>query len=740
MPWVYSNLKKHKTAVMSGFTVTFLMMLLQYFVAENSAILQRINGLIYDIRLNSTLEVRNTDINIIILDIDEKSLEQEGRYPWSRVKIAKIINKLAEAGAVVVAFDVMFSEPERNYINSVINLLDDQPDTQNLIEQISPFMSKADADAIMAQSLSATDVVLGMAFQGDPKVKVGTLPPSVVTFDTPDMSTLHSHEFFGYTNNIPILQNNAPGIGFINSTPDPDNFIRTTSLIARYGNTFYPSLALEAAKLYTLADDIKVITANLKTSRSIVGIKLGRKVIPTDEYGRVLIPFKGGAKSYPYISATDLLNDQVDSNIFNSAIVFVGTSAIGHSDLRATPVGVQYPGVEIHANVIDGLLHPEFIPSVPDWWEAAIFMMLLIIGGSLSLLFPFLGPRSIAFFGVCVFASLILFDLYLWAVQKISLPLATSLFLSIALSVINIGIGYFKESGKRKQIKSIFDQYVPPAHIDKMLDDPNAINLSGQRKEMTVLFSDIRSFTTISENLTANELGSLLNRYFSPITKSIFEHKGTIDKYVGDMVMAFWNAPLNDENHVQNAINCAFQMLDITKDLGDIFAKEGLPEIKVGIGINTGEMNVGDMGSTYRRAYTVLGDAVNLGSRLESLTKFYGVELLVGETCVDLCPKMKFRQIDKVRVKGKNKAVSIFEPIPEFLADSEGVKNELKQYQAAYDTYLAQNWEQALKLFLKLHEKNKQRKLYSIYLQRIKELKNMPISNDWDGSFTHQNK
>lgn len=734
------SLSEHKKTIYSGFVATFFIMLIQYFGSDHSTILQRINGLIYDLRLNATIESRQTDINIVILDIDEKSLQEEGRFPWSRDKIAKIIERLADAGAVVIAFDVMFSEPQRNDINSVINLLNQQKNNQELIEQLTPFKDYADADAIMAQSLNLTDVVLGMAFYADPKVQVGKMQPSYITFDTPDISQLHSHEFFGFTNNIAVLQENSPGTGFINSSPDPDNFIRTTSLLAQYQGVFYPSLALEAAKLYTLADEIKVVTAPLANSRSIVGLKLGNQIIPTDEYGRVLIPFKGGARSYPYISATDLLNQQVDDSLFDSAIVFVGTSAIGHADLRATPVGVQYPGVEIHANVIDGLLHPEIIPSVPDWWEAAILFLLLFLGCTLSVFFPYLGPRSIAFSGLSVLIILIVFDFYLWSVQKISLPMATCLLIALSLTILNIGIGYFTESGRRKQIKGIFDQYVPPAHIDKMLSDPNAINLTGQRKEMTVLFSDIRSFTTISESLTAHELGDLLNRYFSPITKSIFEHRGTIDKYVGDMVMAFWNAPLNDKYHVQNAINCAFQMLEITNELSLIFEKEGLPKIKVGVGINTGEMNVGDMGSTYRRAYTVLGDAVNLGSRLEGLTKFYGVDLLVGETCIKHCPDMKFRLIDKVRVKGKHKAVSIYEPIPNELSNESDVIEELKQYQAAYDEYINKNWQQAKSHFESLANQYKSRKIYSLYLERIESLKTISLPKDWDGSFTHTSK
>ncbi len=735
-----SYLKHQHNAILSGFTITILVLILQYFGSETSAVLQRTNGLIYDLRLKATLQARETDTSIIVLDIDEKSLKREGRFPWSRIKIAKIIEKLADAGTAVVAFDVMFAEAERNPVNSVIKLLQDKSESQLLIEQISPFIANADADAIMAESLGLMDVVLGMAFQVDPNVQVGEMPPSVITFDTKDTEHLHSHVFYGYTNNISVLQDNSPGTGFINSTPDKDSFIRTTSLIAQYNGIFYPSLALEAAKLYTLADEIQVVTADLNSSRSITGIKLGRKVIPTDEFGRVLIPFKGGAKSYPYISATDLLHDEIDPAIFDSAIVFVGTSAVGHADLRATPVGVQYPGVEVHANVIDGLLHPEFIPSKPDWWEAGILVLLLLLGVILSLALPGLGPLTIGFTGVFVIASLIGIDFYAWSVQKISLPMATTLLLAFMLTILNIAVGYFTESSKRKQIKGIFDQYVPPAHIDQMLEDPNSVNLSGERKEMTVLFSDIRSFTTISEKLTAHQLASLLNRYFSPITKSIFEHNGTIDKYVGDMVMAFWNAPLNDEHHVQNAIYCAFEMLDLTEKLTIEFEKEGFPEVKVGVGINTGEMSVGDMGSVYRRAYTVLGDAVNLGSRLEGLTKFYGVDLLVSETCVSHCPDMTFRLIDKVRVKGKHEAVSIYEPIHPKLVTNAVVLKELVLYRIAYKTYVEQNWVHAEELFNDLVRNDPDRKVYSVYLERISILQHESLPTDWDGSFTHTSK
>ena len=747
--------KEQRNTMLIGVLITLCVLTLEYLAAESDS-LKRINGLIYDTRLNMTLTSRQTETNIVVIDIDERSLEAEGRWPWSRVKVAKMIENLAADGAVVVAFDGIFTEPERNPVETVVELLKRQHQEQSeqtgaitssvdlqLAQMIEQYAAKTDADAIMAESLQSTDVVLGMLLSLDSANQVGTMPQSSIVFDFDsenEDTIIHSVPYIGYVNNIPILQENSPGTGFINSNPEKDGFIRTTSLIAQYKGKFYPSLALEAARLYALADEVQVVTAKLKNSRAIVGLKIGRKTIPTNEYGQVLIPYKGPAKSFAYYSATDVLHGNFPADTFDSAIAFIGTSAVGNADLRTTPVGLQYPGVEVHANVADGILHPEHIPSVPDWAQAAILALILLLGMLLSIFLPALGPLTIALMGMLMISIFIWFDFYLWQNAKISLAMATIHLLIILLTIHNIVTGYLQESGKRKQIKGIFDQYVPPAHIDKMLADPESLNTAGEKREMTVLFSDIRSFTTISEQLTASDLANLLNRYFSPITKSIFEHQGTIDKYVGDMVMAFWNAPLHDEKHVENAIKCAFEMLEITEVLTKEFEKEGWPAIHVGVGINTGEMNVGDMGSEYRRAYTVLGDAVNLGSRLEGLTKFYGVDLLVNETCVAQCPDMTFKLMDKVRVKGKHEAVSIYEPIKPDRANDPQVQQELDLYQQAYDFYLQQDWTNAREKFSQLAGNNPDTLIYSIYLERIEILQHESLDANWDGSFTHTSK
>jgi adenylate cyclase len=712
--------------------------------SSNSSVkllLARFEGIIYDLRLRATLvDRRITDQTIIIIDIDEKSLAAEGRWPWSRQKVATMVNHLADAGVAVVAFDVLFSEPERNPADSVTQHLE----ANNIVAP--PFLLEAraalDADAIFAASLNSTDVVLGILFQGDASITQGELPFSVVKSEgISDLSKMTRISFNNYESNIKILQSQTPGSGFINASYDGDGIIRRAALVAEYNGQFYPSLALEAARLLTLTDSIDMEIAHVGSGiQQITGVKWGKELIETDSYGRVLIPYRGNRNSFPYISASDVVNGKFAPEMFEGAVVFVGTSAVGLGDLRSTPVGLTYPGVEIHANVLEGLLAPEILPYQPDWWEAAVGITLIVLGVFCVFLFPTIGPLSLS---ITVIVLLVLtgwFNYWLWLHQGISLMLTTSLLLIFLVGMYNLSLGFFKANSQKKIIKSIFDQYVPPAHIDKMLADPDSVNLDGERKVMTVLFSDIRSFTSISESLSASELKNLLNKYFNPITKSIFDHKGTIDKYVGDMVMAFWGAPLDDPQHAENALNAALDMQVITERLRGEFKNVGLPEIHVGIGLNTGSMSVGDMGSEYRRSYTVLGDAVNLGARLESLTKFYGVECLVSENTKEHCPSHVFRFIDRVKVKGKSEAITIYEPLNKQQLASTTLESESHLYQQAYQYYLDQDWSAAEKSFTKLISVFTERKIYQIYLTRLSTLKEQPSTDKWDGVFTHTDK
>lgn len=706
-------------------------------VYSDQSVLKRLDGLLYDSRLKLMLSHREVkDLPVVIVDIDENSLKQLGRWPWSRQIVAQMLEQLTAAGASVVAFDVIFSEPERNPAQQILQSGQQRLSAETTAElrQIAPLL---DADHQFASSLANKDVVLGFLFQQE-QLAVGQLPESYVSMDS-QASQSSVSQFAGYVANTAVIQQQSAGTGFINSSPDPDGFIRQAALLIRYQDKVYPSLALEAARLYALAQQLEVETAPLQHINTIVGVTVGNTRINTDLYGRVLIPYRGPARSFPYISAVDVVHGAMDTALLKDAIVFVGTSAVGHADLRSTPVGVQYPGVEVHANVFEGLIYPELIHSHPDWAEALVFLFLVVLGIFMSLLFPALGPVSLALTGGSLLLLTLGGNLYSWQILKLDLPLTSSLLLILGLTLLNLIYGFFGASQQKARIKSIFDQYVPPAHIDEMLNHPDSVSLDGKRKEMSVLFSDIRGFTTLSEKLTASELKSLLNRYFSPITKTIFEHQGTIDKYVGDMVMAFWNAPLDVKAHAELAVKAGFSMLKITDELSKSFVLDGLPAIDIGVGINTGEMNVGDMGSEYRRAYTVLGDAVNLGSRLESLTKYYGVRFLVSQMTAHQCQNIRFRTIDKVKVKGKTEAVIIYEPVePDLLTNPDFVA-ALQRHEQALVLYWQQDWNQAEQLWASLYQHYSD-KLYSLYLERLTYYRTHHTGADWDGVYTHAEK
>jgi adenylate cyclase len=351
---------------------------------------------------------------------------------------------------------------------------------------------------------------------------------------------------------------------------------------------------------------------------------------------------------------------------------------------------------------------------------------------------PMLEPLAMLLGGISISTLVLVFNGYVWAIG-IDLPMAGAFILTIFLTVVFITDGFLKENASKKMLKGMFDQYVPPAHIDQMMANPDDYSFSGESKELTVLFSDIRNFTNMSELLTAQELKHLLNSYFTPITKQIFDCNGTIDKYVGDMVMAFWGAPLDDPNHRNNAVLAAINMQKITSGLKSKFAEQGLPEINIGVGINTGLMNVGDMGSSYRRSYTVLGDAVNLGSRLESITKFYGAEILIGEETYDHITGFVCRFMDRIQVKGKEEAIRVYEPLGLEGDVSQDVLDEIVQYEQAYQYYLDRNWDAAKQAFDLLNIASP-KMLYEVYSLRIDQLKTQVLPKEWDGTFRHTSK
>ncbi len=704
---------------------------------------QRLEYLIYDLRF-AVLPLKRPEVGhqIVIIDIDERSLREQGRWPWSRRKIGQLVTRLAEEGVVVVAFDIVFSEPERNLALELATFLEEEEALDKPRAQwLNSVSSEVDFDQQLSESLTETDVVLAFFLHASQEDKVGELPPPVLVLSAEQTERIEMPSMRGYTTSLPLLQEVAIGAGSVSIDPDFDGVIRRAPLLLRYGNGLYPTLSLAAAQAYLFSDAPKINIASLGDREAIASVQLTQEITYTDALGRVIVPYRGGRGSFEYISASDVLEKRIEPGHLDSTIALVGTSAIGLADLRSTPLERSFPGVEIHANVLDGILSKD-IPARPDWWEGATLILLAASGLLLAALFPFLNPGWLIVIAFMMLGGVVGVNFYLWRELLLDLPLASSLLMVMLVSTANLVIGYLRENNQRRMLKSMFDQYVPPAHIDSMMEGAGSeSSFLGESRNMSVLFSDIRSFTTISENLSAVQLKELLNLYFTPITSAIFNHQGTIDKYVGDMVMAFWGAPLKDEKHAVHAIDAALEMLEITERLKPELQARNLPEVRVGIGVNSGDMNVGDMGSTFRRAYTVLGDAVNLGSRLESLTKFYGVKLLVGdETRQQAEDAYTFRLIDRIQVKGKEEAVLAWEPVGRTDQVPAADQERLAAYHAALERYCQRDWDGALRVLAELQKQEPDRLVYGLYQARIGKLRNETLPDNWDGTFRHTSK
>lgn len=703
--------------------------------------LNLLENLSYDVQVRNNHRPIGKDSSIAIIDIDDKSLEKKGRWPWPRKILAELVAKLYKAGATIIALDLTFPEAEDNILLDVVDEIKKQPeDHSKAIAELTGLQKAFDYDEQFAKSLALGDSVLGFVLS-DQGATTGELPSPYLTL-TPELENqLAIPNKNDYLGNIAVLQKAAKNGGFLNTTKDEDGVLRFTNLLLRRGADVYASLSMKAVSLYLLAKDIRLITQKYGDSTVLEGIQLDQLVIQTDPEGQILIPYRGPAFSFPYISAADFLDGKVDASAIEGKLIFIGISASALSDLYSTSVDTVFPGVEIHATIAAGIID-QYLPYKPFWGRGIISALIIVTGLACAMLFPFLGALMSSLLAGGFTALIMMLDNWLWSHQGIVIATLLPLILIWTLFILNLIWGYFSEAKRGKELKSVFGQYVPPAYLEEMMQKGGEINLEGESKELSVLFSDIRNFTNLSEKMTASELKQFLNRFFNPITEVIFNNRGTIDKYVGDMVMAFWGAPLEDPKHSYQAVYTALEMQEKLAELNKSFQQEGKPQIKIGIGVNTGMMNVGDMGSKFRRSYTVLGDTVNLASRLEGQSKYYHVDNIVGElTWQQTKDEIVYRKIDKIKVKGKDKGVEIFQPVCKVQNLTEAIKEELELHHRALDAYFRQEWETAASLFQQSKGKYPANaELYQVYLDRIEKLRIKPYVPGWDGAYVSHEK
>ncbi|MDP8248122.1 MAG: adenylate/guanylate cyclase domain-containing protein [Candidatus Tritonobacter lacicola] len=699
---------------------------------------------------------------IAIAAIDQKSIDRLGRWPWPRSTIGTLLETLKERGALAIGMDVVFASPDNNPALTQARTLIDEFDRTGLGETagkgpefrdtLEKALAESDTDAAFAESISKVgNVVLGYFFFLSPD-EIEHVTPEEKERDREALSITTGPFIkrlsknvdesgipvaFGVKPNIMKLSSRANSSGFVNFALDIDGVIRWAPLIIRYGPSYHLSLDVEVIGEYLGIPATQ--TAVYLADYGVAGIAMGPGTIPTDEGGKILINYRGPARTFPYYSISDILSGDVGKEELGGRIVLVGATATGLTDVRLTPFSgkswICFPGVEVHANAIDTILAGDAI-SRPDWFYLIDLVSMLFIGLTLAMVLPRVkAVQGFAFTAVLLAGYLSVVQL---AFTKFGMWLnSTCPSLLIIMSYLFITTYRFMTEYKHKNmIKNAFKFYLSPQVVEEVVKDASTLRLGGEKKELTVLFSDIKGFTSLSEQVEPHLLISILNEYLTGMTEIIFRHNGTLDKFVGDMVMAIWGAPVDQDDHAAMACRAALDMQAALKALREKWNKEGRPMIKARIGINSGEMIVGNMGSKTRFDYTVIGDNVNLGSRLEDINKLYGTGIVVSESTRDLAGgEFVFRELDTVRVKGKKKAIRIYE-----LMDSTAWAGETGLLPGAWDKALAlyreQRWDEAMDSFREFLKMNEKDGPSLAYIGRIEQLKKTGVPEKWDGVMT----
>jgi adenylate cyclase len=716
-------------------------------------VLQRFEDIIYDSRLRATMP-RTLDDRIVIVDIDEKSLYEVGHWPWGRNRLAELMNELFDRQhAAVVGFDVVFAEADESSGLKVLNGLaqNELREQAGFVEKLKSLQEPLNYDAQFAKALEGRPVVLGFVLLGEERT-TGVLPKPVMQKESLKGKPIAFERYTGYAGNIEALAKAAPIAGFFNPALSNDGVVRSVMVAAEYKGAYYESLSMAVFRTLTGLPSMspgfttdRLAGKNYQNLESIVLTKGNRsQPIPVDDRVRMLVPYRGpggpSGGSFKYVSAVDLLSHKVAAGTLKDKIIVVGTTAAGLQDQRITPVGEVYPGVEAHANMISGLLDGKVLYK-PDWSDGYEFVVLLLAGLILAFGLPLLSaPRAMVLSGVLI-VLLVGSNLWLYLGAGLVLPLASALVMAVASFGLNMSYGYFVESRSKRELASLFGTYVPPQLVDEMAKNPASYSMEARSKELTVMFCDMRGFTKMSESMEPLKLQELLNGVFSRLTAIINQNSGTIDKYMGDCVMAFWGAPVEIPDHARLAVKSAMEMTAAIVEINAEHRAKGIPEIGIGVGLNTGSMCVGDMGSDIRKAYTVIGDAVNLGSRLEGLCKAYGTDIVISETTRQAAgDEFAWQELDKVRVKGKDQAVAIFRP--------EGIKagldsaksSELKMWASFVKAYRNQDWDQCDMLLLNLLRMDSKKYLYQLYSERVASMRLLPFDPEWDGATNYETK
>lgn len=717
---------------LAGFAATLLLAVLYVY---QPAWLRNLDHRLYDAVLK-TGHTAGTQNAVVIVDLDEKSLESFGQWPWPRYRMALLLKKLQQAGVRAVGMDILFAEPDRTS-PSILQQelkkdLDVDMDFAGLPEALR------DNDQIFAATLREGPFVLGFFFefastaaQAGP-VYVKDINPAVLAKDPgiplPDL-------LFTAPSLLQPLKNlatAAPAAGFINTIRDRDGVLRSTPVLMAHNGKIYANLGFSVLWM-ALGQPPCIVKYSASGTESI---RLGGTTVPLDEQGRVWLHYRGLSHTFPYFSAGDILAGAVPAADLKDKIVLIGTSAVGLHDLRTTPFDSEFPGVEAHATLIDTILAGDYIRA-PGWLPGLEFCLTIGAGIVITLLLCRLGagfilPIILLFVGLCGYGSLWAFAHHHFFFSPLFPILSTGLNFSL-LSFLK-----FLRSDKDKRfLRKAFSKYVSSTVADRIVASPERLSLEGEDKEVSILFSDIRGFTTISEQLAPARLSALLKSYLTPMTRIIIRQSGTLDKFIGDAVMAFWNAPVEIDQHRHRAVSAGLAMLAALPDLNVKFREQYGLSLKIGVGIHAGRASVGNMGSEDLFDYTVIGDNVNLASRLEGLTKFYDLPIIVSDAMASVAVEgYTIQEVDRVTVKGKGEPVTLFT----FRGNDTLVANEPARWAHVLELYRACAFEEALLELDPLLREQPLIFLYRLYQERCQSCLATPPPADWDRVYCHASK
>ncbi len=736
-------------------TCTTIAIVITLFLYRNTFI-DFVESKTYDLRLISRGRVEPSQ-SIVLAVIDEKSLEMEGRWPWPRSKIAELVDILSRDGAKVISFDVGFLEPDENTQLGFIDKFGHQLDaldirSSSLTTFIAESKKNANNDLVLATAIrnSTAKVVLGYFFhmnrtdldyqleaekieQQIARISASKYPLVLHEGDEKEDRFIHAYSPVG---NLDILAASTDAAGYYSVRSDPDGVVRWMPLVIQCGEDIYPPLSVVSAYHYL---DMPRLMVEVD-EQGVEGIRMGQLFIPTDETGQLLINYLGPAKTFPHISISDILGGGVPKGIFKDKIVIVGGTATGTHDTRSTPFTPLYPGVEIHATVVDNILTENFMVK-PRWTLIYDLTAIIILAVLAGIALPRMGPLKGLLFVAVLFNLYIFFAywflLYFKLWLNIAYPLLALLFNYTVLRVH----GYITKDRERKKIQGTFKQYVAPLVIEEMIKEPSKLKLGGEEKELTIMFNDIAGFTSLSERHSPTEMVSMLGSYFEKMTEEIFNNRGTLETYRGDGFMAIFGAPIEREDHAEKACDAALAMQNRLVELRAGWAKTGHPLLTARTGINTGPMLVGNLGCKYRFVYGALGDNVNLASRLEGLSKEYNTEILIGNnTASRIRNSFLLREIDLVRVKGREVPVRIYEllaransPLGAGREEADGL------YSSGLEAYRYQAWREALTCFNRALSVRKDDGAAKTMAARCKVYLGTPYKDNWDGVFEQIN-